>query len=187
LLYSCGVIDPAGEKSRRFFFALWPDEAARALLAGLAREVALESGGRPTMPALIHLTLAFVGAQPAIRVDSLRRLAGLVRARAFVLAFDKIGGFQRTGIAWLGSSAPQAELLALQRDLTDALRLRAFPVDDRPYAPHLTLARHSATIVDRGLSQPIGWRVNSFTLVASETAASGPAYRTVAEWPLVSV
>ena len=175
------------DKSRRFFFALWPDPRARTLLGGLAREVALESGGRPTLPDLIHLTLAFVGAQPAIRVDSLRRVAGLVRAGSFVLALDKIGGFQRAGIAWLGSTSSQSELLALQRDLSDALRMRAFPVDDRPYAPHLTLARRSTTVLDRRLPQPIGWRVNSFALVASETAETGPFYRTIAEWPLVSV
>jgi 2'-5' RNA ligase len=187
LLYSCGVTDSTQDKTRRFFFALWPDPRARALIGGLAREVALESGGRPTLPDLIHLTLAFVGAQPAIRVDSLRRLAGLVRASSFALALDKIGGFQRTGIAWLGSTNPQSELLALQRDLTDALRMRAFPIEDRSYAPHLTLARRSTTLVERRLPQPIGWRVNAFALVASETAETGPSYRTIAEWPLVSV
>jgi len=187
LFYSGGVSESNQDKTRRFFFALWPDPPARTLLGGLAREVALESGGRPTLPDLIHLTLAFVGAQPAIRVDSLRRVAGLVRASSFVLALDKIGGFQRAGIAWLGSTKPQSELLALQRDLADALRMRAFPVEDRSYAPHLTLARRSTTVVDRRLPQPVGWRVSSFVLVASETAETGPFYRTIAEWPLVSV
>jgi 2'-5' RNA ligase len=181
------MTDSANQRSRRFFFALWPDAPAQALLAGLAREVALESGGRPTLPHLIHLTLAFVGEQPAIRVDSLRRLAGVIRARAFVLALDKIGGFERTGIAWLGSSAPQAELAALHDDLTAALRSRGFPVDDRPYAPHLTLARRSTTVIARRLPQPIRWRVTSFTLVASELVGDGPAYRTIADWPLVSI
>ncbi len=187
MFYSGGVSESNQDNTRRFFFALWPDPPARTLLGGLAREVALESGGRPTLPDLIHLTLAFVGAQPAIRLDSLRRLAGLVRARSFVLALDKIGGFQRTGIAWLGSTSPQSELLALQRDLTDALRMRAFPVEDRSYSPHLTLARRSTTVIERRLPQPIAWRVNAFALVASETVDTGPLYRTIAEWPLVSV
>ncbi|HEX8011764.1 MAG TPA: RNA 2',3'-cyclic phosphodiesterase [Casimicrobiaceae bacterium] len=173
--------------TQRVFFALWPDPPARASLAALAREVALESGGRPTLPGLIHLTLAFVGDQPAIRLDSLRRLAGIIRATSFVLALDKIGAFRRTGITWLGSSAPQPELLALQRDLADALRSKAFPVDERPYAPHLTLARRSTTVVERRLPQPVCWRVDAFTLVASETASGGPIYRTIALWPLVSV
>jgi 2'-5' RNA ligase len=181
------MTDSANQKSGRFFFALWPDAAARAVLADLAREVALESSGRPTLASLIHLTLAFVGEQPAIRVDSLRRLAGAVRARAFVIALDRIDGFQRTGIAWLGSSASQPELTALHDELTTALRSRAFPVDERSYAPHLTLARRSTAVIDRRLPQPIRWCVTSFTLVASEFAGGGPAYRTIGEWPLVSI
>jgi 2'-5' RNA ligase len=36
------------------------------------------------------------------------------------------------------------------------------------------------------LSQAIHWGVTSFTLMASELAPSGPAYRTIAEWPLVA-
>src|SRR5258708_7024483 len=173
--------------TQRVFFALWPDAPARALLASLAREIALESGGRPTLPNLIHLTLAFVGEQPAIRVDSLRRLAGVIRARSFVLALDKVGGFKRTGIAWLGSSAPQAELLSLHADLASALRSRAFQVEERTYGPHLPLARHSIPVIDQRLSEPIRWRVTSFALSASELGQGGPVYRTIAEWPLLSI
>ncbi len=186
MLYIGGMGDPSKQKLQRVFFALWPDASARAMIAGLAREVALESGGRPTALNHIHLTLAFVGEQPAIRVDSLRRLAGAVRAPAFMLALDEVGGFRRAGIAWLGSSGPQPELATLHHDLARALQTRGFPVDERPYAPHLTLARRSTTVIDRRLSQPIRWRVTSFTLMASELAPSGPAYRTIAEWPLVT-
>jgi 2'-5' RNA ligase len=170
--------------TQRVFFALWPDTAARAALAGLAREVALESGGRPTAANLIHLTLAFVGDQTAIRIDALRSLAGGVRARGFVLALDEIGTFRRTGIAWLGASAPRPELATLHDDLAAALRAQGFPTDERPYAPHLTLARRSVAAIDRRWVEPIRWRVTSFAMVASELAGGGPSYRTLAEWPL---
>jgi RNA 2',3'-cyclic 3'-phosphodiesterase len=173
--------------TQRVFFALWPDAQARAQLAGLAREVALESGGRPTPPDRIHLTLAFVGEQPTIRVDSLCRLGGLIRARDFVLALSRIGGFSRTGVAWLGAATAPAELAALHAELTGALRSRGFPVDERAYAPHLTLARHSTTVVERTLPQPISWRATSFSLVASDPGSGGPAYRSIAAWPLVSL
>jgi 2'-5' RNA ligase len=174
------------QKLRRYFFGVWPDEVSRAALSSLAREVALESGGRPTAPNLIHLTLAFVGEQPQIRVDSLRRLASVIRARSFVLSLDEIGGFRRKSIAWLGASSPPSELATLYAELARALRSRGFPVDERPYAPHLTLARHSPTIIDRRLSEPIRWRVTSFALVASELASNGPSYCTLAEWPLAT-
>jgi len=181
------MAEDGDDKSRRFFFALWPDPPARALIGRLAREVALETCGRPTLPDLIHLTLAFVGPQPPIRVDSLRRLAGLVRGRSFDLALDCVGVFEKVGIAWLGASAPQGELMALQRDLADALRSRGFPVDARPYAPHLTLARRATVAVERRLPEPIGWRVNGFTLMFSEIGGAVPVYRTVAQWPLITL
>jgi 2'-5' RNA ligase len=177
-------IDRMTEATQRVFFALWPDTTARAALASLARDVALESGGRPTKPNLIHLTLAFVGDQPTSRVDTLRRLAGGIRARGFVLELDEIGGFRRTGIAWLGASTPPPDLSVLHDALAASLRTQGLPVDERPYTPHLTLARRSATALDRRLAQPVRWRVASFALVASELASRGPSYRTLAEYPL---
>src|SRR5271169_5368820 len=98
---------PPDHGSQRVFFALWPDAALRTTMADLAREVARASGGRPTAADRIHLTLAFLGEQPADRVETLRRLGGGLRARAFTLALDALGGFPRTGIAWLGASVPQ--------------------------------------------------------------------------------
>jgi 2'-5' RNA ligase len=180
------MAEDGSDKSRRFFFALWPDPAARALIARLAREVALESCGRPTLPDLVHLTLAFVGAQPPERLESLRRLAMLVRGRAFTLALDRVGVFRKTGIAWLGETTPHEDLAALQRELADALRSRGFPVDTRPYTPHLTLARRATVVVERRLPEPIGWRVTGFTLVSSETSGPSPVYRTIGQWSLVS-
>lgn len=179
-----GMVPDAPDKSQRVFFALWPDASVHAVLAELAREVAHEGGGRATAASLIHLTLAFLGDQPAIQVESLRSLGGGIRARAFALALDAIGGFARTGIAWLGASAPQPELAELHGELTTALRVRGFAVDERPYAPHLTLARRSAATIERRLPQPICWRVTSFMLVVSELGRKGPAYRRLAEWPL---
>jgi RNA 2',3'-cyclic 3'-phosphodiesterase len=185
--YSCGMEHAGSDKSKRFFFAVWPDPAARAAIGRLAREVALESCGRPTPPDLMHLTLAFVGAQPEIRVDSLRRLAGVIRGRTFLLALDRVGVFEKAGVAWLGASTVHEDLSALQRDLSDALRSRGFPVDARPYTPHLTLARRATVAVERHLAEPIGWRVNAFTLVSSETSGPVPIYRTVAQWSLVTL
>jgi RNA 2',3'-cyclic 3'-phosphodiesterase len=181
------MAESGNEKLRRYFFALWPDPPARAALGRLAREVALESCGRPTPPDLIHLTLAFVGPQPEIRVDSLRRLAGLIRGRTFTLSLDRVGVFEKTGVAWLGATTVQEDLAMVQRDLADALRSRGFPVDTRTYTPHLTLARRATVGVERRLPEPIRWRVSGFTLVASDTSGPTPVYRTVAQWPLITL
>src|SRR5215469_16484954 len=108
--------------SARVFFALWPDDALRAILANLAREVAHETRRRPPAAGNEHLTLAFLGEQPSGRVVALRDLAGDVGGERFSLTLDEIGCFRRSGIAWLGSSAAQSDLLALQGRLSLALR-----------------------------------------------------------------
>ena len=174
----------APAKPQRLFFALWPDEAASASIASLAREVAHTCDGRATAADKIHLTLAFLGQQPAARFTALRRLADGVGAPAFVLALDEIGCFPRTGITWLGARNVQSGLLALHQQLRVALQGDGFPVDERPYAPHLTLARRSRTPLQQLLAEPISWWVRSFALVASDLAAGGSSYRTVAEWRL---
>lgn len=173
---------PAG--AQRLFFAVWPDEAARASLASLAREVAHASGGHATAADKIHLTLAFLGNQPAARIPALHRLADGVEAPAFVLSLDEVGCFPRTGITWLGSRTVQSGLAALHLQLRDALLGDGFPIDERPYAPHLTLARRTKIALRRRLSEPIAWPVRSFALVVSDLAAGGSSYRTIAEWRL---
>ena len=186
MLYSGRMAPERFAKPQRVFFALWPDATLRAPLADLALEVARESGGRPTARNLLHLTLAFLGDQPAAGVETLRGVGGRIRARAFALTFDTIGGFRRTGIAWLGAGAPQPELEALQGELATALRASGFVLDARPYAPHLTLARHCAVTPERRLPQPLCWRVSSFVLVESAPGRGGPEYRTLADWPLAA-
>jgi 2'-5' RNA ligase len=175
------------QRPQRVFFALWPHAFMRTALAALAREVAQDSGGRPTAPNQIHLTLAFLGDQPAPRVEALLLLAGELRSRTFTLVLDALGGFPRTGIAWLGASSAQPGLVALHGELAGALRKGGFAVDERPFSPHLTLARRSTAPIERRLAQPLCWAVTAFFLVVSEAGRSGPTYRTLAEWPLAAI
>jgi len=170
--------------SARVFFALWPDDALRTILADLAREVGRETRGRPPAAGNEHLTLAFLGEQPSGRIVALRELAGNVGGERFSLTLDEIGCFRRSGVAWLGSSARQSDLLALQSRLSLALRQDGFPVDERPYAPHLTLARQIRASLHRSLPAPIVWDVSSFALVASELGRKGSTYHILAEWSL---
>lgn len=169
--------------SARVFFALWPDEPLRAILADLAREVAHEARGRPPAAGNEHLTLAFLGEQSSSRIAALRELAGNLGGERFSLTLDEIGSFRRSGVAWLGATAKQPDLLALQGRLAHALLEAGFPVDERPYAPHLTLARRIRAPVHRSLPAPIVWDVSSFALVASELGRKGSTYHILAEWP----
>jgi RNA 2',3'-cyclic 3'-phosphodiesterase len=173
-----------GAASLRVFFAFWPESSLRDVLAELAGKVASETEGRAATGDKLHLTVAFLGEQPDSSIADLQDLAERTGGAAFELALDEIGCFRRSGIAWLGSSSAQPRLLAFHAELSRALRERGFPVDDRPYAPHLTLARRARRYVQYHLPKPIFWRVTSFVLVASELGRAGPSYRCLAEWQL---
>ena len=171
-----------GGPTLRLFFALWPDPATRAALAKLASEVAKETNGRAVTADNVHLTLAFLGAQPETRVREFCALAAAIEVAPFRLLLDDIGCFRKTGIAWLGASAAPPELIALHAGLGRALNVAGIMLDARPFAPHLTLARRISRAVRRRLAEPIDWGVTSFALVSSETLPDGARYRLLDTW-----
>jgi 2'-5' RNA ligase len=170
------------EPTLRLFFALWPDPATQAAIAAVASEVAGEAKGRAVAVDNIHLTLAFLGAQPAARARDLCALAAAIEIAPFQLALDEIGCFRKTGITWLGAGAAPPELVALHTGLARALDGVGIALDARPFAPHLTLVRRASAPVRRVLTQPIRWSVASFALVSSETLREGPRYHLLEVW-----
>jgi len=166
----------------RLFFALWPDDPARASLAPLARRVAILGGGRPVPAANLHLTLAFLGDVPEVRVDAAVRAASAVHADSFDLTMDRVGSFRRAAVGWAGPSRAPEALLRFQVSLDATLRSAGFALEDRPFAPHLTLARKVVRPVPSASIEPVTWRATRFALVRS--ARETGAYADVADWML---
>jgi 2'-5' RNA ligase len=165
----------------RVFFALWPDAAAREGLAALAHDVVSQAGGRAPRSENIHLTVAFgqCRARSTRRAGAYRRIGREIR-RAVYLTLDRLGVSPR-GNAWLGTDTLPTELEDL---VFTARRLAAaaFPVERRMYRAHVTLARRCGTVATVKI-EPITWRVECFTLNASELSAAGSIYRKLAAWP----
>lgn len=166
----------------RLFFALWPDRPAAEALAGLAAEVARKVDGKAVPPEKVHLTLAFLGEVAEERAGDAASAAERLRVRPFGLAFDTLGWFRGARVAWIGCSDPDPRLVALQSRLAERLRDRGFALDDRPYAPHITLARKAGRPLLSSAVEPIGWRVREVALVRSE-AGTG-RYTTIGSWKL---
>lgn len=174
-----------GAVKHRVFFALWPDEESVARLAALGQGLA-PPGSRLMKPASLHLTLAFIGAVDAERLESLRVVAASVSADAFELALDKIGLWHQRGVLWAGCHQAPAGLRRLQQALMPALVEAGFAVarkGEEP-VPHVTLARHVRRIDTAPPFDPIRWRVGEFALVESHLHPSSASYRTLATFPL---
>lgn len=164
----------------RLFFAIWPDDAARAALAELAGQIVEVAGGRATPAQSIHLTLEFLGAVEPERAALLQRIAAEVRGRRFRIRLDRVGSFRRARVGWAGSEKPPRQLVALQAQLNARLRENGFALEEREYSPHATLARKIERPLPRARIDAIEWPVGEFALVVS---AAG-RYTTLASWPL---
>jgi 2'-5' RNA ligase len=165
----------------RLFFALWPPADTARALAGWAREAQRETGGRTIDEAKIHLTLAFLGEVPEARMEAARAAGGAVRFERFAFVLDRVGAFRGARVAWAGSAQTPAPLAALQSDLAARLRDAGFGIEERPFAPHATLARRTRRIVPPASIEPIAWPVGAFTLVRSVTGTG--RYEVMEEFP----
>jgi 2'-5' RNA ligase len=165
----------------RLFFAVWPDAAAAAALAVLARQLAGVCGGRPVPAEKLHITLAFLGEVDADRTADLLGCAA-ARARPFRVELDRVGAFRRAGVAWAGPSMPAPELVALQEALAACLGAKGFALEEREFNPHLTLVRRIERKTPVASISPIAWNADAFTLVRSETGIG--RYTVVERWPL---
>jgi 2'-5' RNA ligase len=166
----------------RLFFALWPDEAAVRTLVNVAAVLAERAQGRAVPAAKIHLTLAFLGEIGADRALEARQLAAVARSSGFNMVLDCVGSFRAAQVAWAGCTRVPPELARLQAGLTGELRLRGFTLEDRPFAPHVTLVRRISKAVPRELMSPLEWKAREITLVRSE-AGTG-RYEVLEGWPL---
>ncbi len=141
----------------------------------------------------LHLTLDFLGDIDASRISALTRAlsAASGSSRAFELSVRGLGQFPERGaprVLWAGADGG-AELIALQRAAHRALGAEGFALEERAFAPHVTLGRI------HGFSRPGWWpqdpsiefgkvEVTSFVAMESRLSAPGPAYRVVERFPL---
>jgi RNA 2',3'-cyclic 3'-phosphodiesterase len=166
----------------RLFFALWPDVDALRQLEALSHDVALVAEGTATPADKIHLTLAFLGEVPAERQAAVELAGSQTQGPAFKWTLDRVGSFRRARVAWAGTSEPPAALLELQSSLAQRLAEGGFALEERPFAPHLTLARKIAKPLPAAAIPPIRIASTSLALVVSD-AGTG-RYTTVKSWPL---
>lgn len=135
----------------------------------------------------LHLTLAFLGEVDAVRLAAAQAVADGIVAEPFDFAIDRLGCWRHNHIVWAGCGAPLPALGALAECLTARLRAEGFRLDDRPFAPHVTLLRDaSCPEALPVLENSVAWRVGEFVLVESRTSPQGADYAVLARYPLAS-
>ncbi len=139
----------------RIFVALDLDDAIRQRIQRFMEGVrGFAPDARWLSPQSLHITLKFIGEKPADTVEDIKRALSGVQVGAFDLSLRGYGFFptaKSARVFWVGlECGPQLQELAQAVDqATSALGI---PKEDRPFSPHLTLARGG------GGSGAPGWR-----------------------------
>ncbi len=132
----------------RSFVAIELPEEARKGLARLRKELERDEQRfvKWVEPGGIHLTLKFLGNIPARRVveitEAIRKAVQGVSP--FHLEISGIGAFpslRQARVLWVGVGGEVDKLSRLQQDIDSALARLGFAKEERPFVPHLTLAR----------------------------------------------
>ncbi len=97
-------------------------------------------------PAGIHLTLKFLGNIPSRQVTEIAETMGkaVQGLSSFHLEISGLGAFpnlKQARVLWLGVGGELDQLSTLQQKIDSALAALGFPKEERPFVPHLTLAR----------------------------------------------
>lgn len=187
---------PSANKFWRLFLAIDLDDATRAALIELQnrwRTAGADVGW--VRPEGLHLTLVFLGETPADRVPEVAtRLDTCVAGRSSfefeVVGWDVFGRPERPRVLWAGVRAPP-DLADLQRTLADSLRGAGFPIESRPFIPHVTLGRVRSSRGLAALTSVLHSTMNDtvwghttacqVALIRSRLEACGPVYTVVHE------
>lgn len=148
----------------KLFFALWPDETARQALVRLQRPVR----GRLIPPDKLHLTMAFLGQQPAEALPVLLEILHATQAPPMRLKIDCYGYFKRPHIAWAGMRDAPPLLQEIQARLMERLEAAGFSAATHgEFKPHITLAREAVDAPAEFTGDPVIWDVAGLALVES--------------------
>ncbi len=87
-----------------------------------------------------HITLQFLGKTSDEQYRCVMERLREVRSALVPIALEGLGCFERAGVFFAGVRLTP-ELVRLQRRVTAAMELCGFTAEDRPFNPHITLAR----------------------------------------------
>jgi 2'-5' RNA ligase len=177
----------------RLFIAIELSEALKTALGKLRSDI---PGARWVPPEQIHLTLAFLGELDEETTDRLTlELAG-IQAAGFELSLSGTGCFPNVRyprVLWVGVK-PQPLLTLLADKVNSAVTACNIPLEERPFSPHITLARFKAPAA-REVAAFLGqhrkvqfepFSVTEFTLFQSKLTSHGALHAPVRNFPLAT-
>jgi 2'-5' RNA ligase len=176
----------------RLFIAIEIPEDIRTGFASLLKEFrAIAPQVKWVRAENLHVTLKFLGETEPAKLGPLQNVLAAVRSpEPVTLEFRGLGFFpneKRPRVFWTGMQA-SANLKSLAADIDQAAHRLGFPLEDRPFTPHLTLARFPLPGIPPKLLQAVqekstqefgSLQAAEFHLIESKLKPTGAEYTTV--------
>jgi len=163
-------------RTRRLFFALWPDDRQRDRLRDVINSVAKTVEGRPVERRNWHITLPFIGDVEERHIPNIHELITQVEVQPFRLVFDRLEYRPRAKVACLAVATVPAELEQLVSSLNDVVQLVVATPPDKTYRPHITVSRDARAFTTERLTQRATTEWSSFEIMESTSGPAGKAY-----------
>lgn len=170
-----------------YFIALDFDKPSRETFHNYAKDLEKHADkARIVEEDHVHLTLSFLGNLNEEQVKKAKTIVKCIDRPPMNLTFDHMSYFSpsRGGvIVWIGPKK-SAELNTLYARLKIALEKEGFKVDQRPFTPHVTLARGVIISDEKNRSfkstfESFNTTVNSMSLLMSKFEESSLVYKTI--------
>jgi 2'-5' RNA ligase len=182
----------------RLFVALEIPSAVRENLAALLESLrAVSPRTRWVRPENLHVTLKFIGEVPETKLAATRSaLAGVRSDQPVTVDFRGLGFFpseKRPRVFWAGIEA-SSNLKTLAADIERVVE-KLGPREQRPFSPHLTLARFELPglpdklhfAIQENRAREFGsLRTNQYHLIESKLKPSGAEYTTLESFPFAA-
>ncbi|HWP79612.1 MAG TPA: RNA 2',3'-cyclic phosphodiesterase [Candidatus Acidoferrum sp.] len=167
----------------RLFIAVRFSPPVMDMLGGAIEALRRQGRGSFTHPENLHLTLAFIGESNDVAgITSAMRAAA--KCPPLCLA---VGGSGRFGnLHWIGVDKND-ELSSLAASLREALEAGGISFDEKPFKPHITLAREyrSTSSAPPQIPAPrTEMRVEALSLMRSDRVGGKLVYTEIARVPL---
>jgi 2'-5' RNA ligase len=114
---------------------------------------------RWTAPEAWHITLQFLGNAGAEQLECLKAQLNDVRSAPVAVQLGAVGAFERAGVVFVDVD-PGPELVGLHQQVTAATAKCGFVPEERPFHPHITLARARGRRRFRAVPALRPWREN---------------------------
>ncbi len=170
---------------KRLFFALWPHDVTRQQITQLIGRLS-DDNLKKVRPENLHITLSFLGNVDSETEQQLIERTARIDASAFTITFTQLHFWRKPKIlCLLSQQPPPLSMLFLVQQLAEIGEICGLKTEDRPYKPHITLARKARRAYPLQF-KPIVWSAESFCLVESTSTVNGVSYRVLHTWKLVS-